>query len=140
MIAIWLFYQERLELSQKIVNHAIDGICITDVNGIIQNVNPAFSRITGYGLKEVIGKTPSVLQSGEHTNEFYQTMWKSLLTNGYWEGFIWNKRKNNEIYKEWLTITAIKDDSGDAKNYVGMFYEVKERFNEKHIYTRNPHV
>ncbi|WP_342043669.1 MFS transporter [Bacillus sp. OTU2372] len=140
VIAIWLYYQERLELSQKIVNHAIDGICITDVNGIIQNVNPAFSRITGYSLKEVIGKTPSVLQSGEHTNEFYQAMWKSLLTNGYWEGFIWNKRKNNDIYKEWLTITAIKDDSGDVKNYVGMFYEVKEQFNEKHIYTRNPHV
>ncbi|MEH7416618.1 MFS transporter [Neobacillus drentensis] len=138
VIVIWLFYQEKFELSQKIVNHAIDGICITDVNGIIQNVNPAFSRITGYNLKEVIGKTPSVLQSGEHNNQFYEEMWKSLIKNGYWEGFIWNKRKNNEIFKEWLTINAIKDDAGDIKNYVGMFYEVREPSKENDNFIRNP--
>ncbi|ULT55234.1 MFS transporter [Neobacillus drentensis] len=140
VIVIWLFYQGKLDLSRKIVNHAIDGICITDMNGIIQNVNPAFSRITGYDLKEVIGKTPSVLQSGEHDNHFYQNMWKNLLTNGYWEGFIWNKRKNNEIFKEWLTITAIRDDVGEIQNYVGMFYEVKELSDGSKIYTRNPQL
>ncbi|WP_160721048.1 MFS transporter [Bacillus sp. USDA818B3_A] len=138
VIVIWLLYQDKLELSQKIVNHAIDGICITDANGIIQNVNPAFSKITGYRLEEVIGKTPSVLQSGEHDNDYYRTMWEDLLSKGYWEGFIWNKRKNNEVYKEWLTITAIKDDAGEVKNYVGMFYEPKDRSNENDEYTRNP--
>ncbi|MED4227646.1 MFS transporter [Neobacillus cucumis] len=138
VIVIWLFYQEKLEISRKIVNHAIDGICITDVNGSIQNVNPAFSRITGYELQEVIGKTPSVLQSGEHDNNFYKNMWASLLNNGYWEGFIWNKRKNNEIYKEWLTITAIKDDAGEVKNYVGIFYEVNEKDKKNNIFTGNP--
>ncbi|PLS02721.1 nitrate/nitrite transporter [Neobacillus cucumis] len=127
VIVIWLFYQDKLELSQKIVYHSIDGICITDANGIIQNVNPAFSRITGYKLEDVVGKTPSVLQSGEHNNDYYRSMWESLLTKGYWEGIIWNKRKNNEIYKEWLTITAIKDDAGSIKNYVAMFYEPKDR-------------
>ncbi|MEH7120212.1 MFS transporter, partial [Neobacillus vireti] len=127
VIVIWLYYAERLELSQKIVNYAIDGICITDINGIIQNVNPAFTRITGYALEDVIGKTPSVLQSGEHDNIYYKEMWENLHTKGYWEGFIWNKRKNNEIYKEWLTITAIKDDAGDTKNYLGMFYEANHR-------------
>ncbi|MEH7093256.1 nitrate/nitrite transporter [Neobacillus vireti] len=140
VIVIWLFYQGKLDLSRKIVNHAIDGICITDMNGTIQNVNPAFSRITGYELKEVIGKTPSVLQSGEHDINFYQTMWENLLTNGYWEGFIWNKRKNNEIFKEWLTITAIRDDAGEIQNYVGMFYEVKELSEDNQIYTRNPQL
>ncbi|WP_317851484.1 PAS domain-containing protein [Neobacillus bataviensis] len=110
-------------MSSKIVNHAVDGICVTDINGIIQKVNPAFTKITGYTQKEVIGKTPSVLQSGEHDNEFYKNMWSELKTNGVWEGYIWNKRKNNEIYREWLSITAIKDDIGETKNYVGMFYE-----------------
>jgi len=140
VIVIWFYYHDKLDLSRKIVNHAIDGICITDVNGIIQNVNPAFSRITGYDLKEVIGKTLSVLQSGEHNNDFYRSMWENLLSMGYWEGFIWNKRKNNEIYKEWLTITAIKDDAGYIQNYVGMFYEVKELTEDNHIYTRNPQL
>ena len=127
VIVVWLYYQDKLDISAKIVNHALDGICVTDVNGIIQSVNPAFTKITGYSQAEVIGKTPSVLQSGEHDNEFYKKMWFSLKTDGVWEGYIWNKRKNNEIYREWLTITAIKDDAGETKNFVGMFYEDNEK-------------
>ncbi len=127
VIVVWLYYQERLDISSKIVNQAVDGICVTDVNGTILRVNPAFTRITGYTQEEVIGKTMSVLQSGEHGLEFYKKMWDSLISKGYWEGYIWNKRKNNEIYKEWLTITAIKDDSGETKNYVGMFNEEHDK-------------
>jgi len=127
VIVVWLYYQDRLNLSSKIVNHAIDGICITDVNGTIQRVNQAFMKITGYKQEEVVGKTPSVLQSGEHDNEFYRNMWENLTTNGYWEGYIWNRRKNNEIYQEWLTIQAIKNTAGETKNYVAMFYEEQER-------------
>jgi MFS transporter, NNP family, nitrate/nitrite transporter len=123
VIVVWLYYHDRLDLSDKIVNHAVDGICVTDTNGIIHRVNPAFTRITGYTQEEVVGKTPSVLQSGEHDNSFYNVMWESLISKGIWEGFIWNKRKNQEIYKEWLTISAIKDDAGDTKFYVGMFRE-----------------
>ncbi|WML40145.1 NarK/NasA family nitrate transporter [Neobacillus sp. OS1-2] len=130
VIVVWLYYQEKLDISAKIVNHAVDGICVTDINGIIQSINPAFTKITGYSKEEVIGKTPSVLQSGEHDNDFYKNMWASLKSNGIWEGYIWNKRKNNEIYKEWLTITAIKDDAGEIKNYVGMFYEENDRSKE----------
>ncbi len=126
ILVVWLYYQEKLELSAKIVNQAADGITVTDASGIIQSVNPAFTKITGYSSDEVIGKTPSVLQSGEHDNEFYKNMWDSLKSKGIWEGFIWNKRKNNEIYKEWLTITAIKNDTGETINYVGMFNEVDD--------------
>ncbi|CAH2714286.1 hypothetical protein BACCIP111895_01447 [Neobacillus rhizosphaerae] len=126
VIVVWLYYQDKLDISAKIVNHAVDGICVTDINGIIQSINPAFTKITGYSSEEVIGKTPSVLQSGEHGTDFYKNMWTNLKTNGFWEGYIWNKRKNNVIYKEWLTITAIKDDAGETKNYVGMFNEEKE--------------
>jgi MFS transporter, NNP family, nitrate/nitrite transporter len=126
ILVIWLYYQEKLELSAKIVNQTADGITVTDASGIIQSVNPAFTKITGYSSDEVIGKTPSVLQSGEHDIEFYKNMWNSLKKNGIWEGYIWNKRKNNEIYKEWLTITAIKDDTGETTNYVGMFNEIDD--------------
>lgn len=126
ILVVWLFYQEKLEISAKIVKYASDGITVTDSNGIIQSINPAFTRISGYTPEEVIGKTPSVLQSGEHNNEFYKDMWNSLLTKGHWEGFIWNKRKSGEIYKEWLSITAIKDELGETKNYIGMFNEILE--------------
>lgn len=125
VLVVWLYYQDKLEISSKIVDHAAEGIILTDRYGIILKVNPAFSKITGYSQEEVIGKSPSVLQSGEHNNNFYKKMWDQLLSEGYWEGEIWNKRKNNEIYKEWLTITAIKDDAGETKNYVGMFKEEK---------------
>jgi NNP family nitrate/nitrite transporter-like MFS transporter len=123
VIVVWLYYQDKLDISSKVVDYAAEGICVTDINGIIQKVNPAFTKITGYTQEEVIGKTPSILQSGEHNHEFYKNMWADLIKHGFWEGYIWNKRKNNEIYKEWLTITAIKDDSGDTKQYVGMFRE-----------------
>jgi MFS transporter, NNP family, nitrate/nitrite transporter len=124
ILVVWLFYQEKLDISAKIVKYASDGITVTDANGTIQSVNPAFTSITGYAPDEVIGKTPSVLQSGEHNNEFYKNMWNRLVTDGHWEGFIWNRRKNGEIYKEWLSITAIKDDLGETKNYIGMFNEI----------------
>ncbi|MFL6559474.1 MAG: MFS transporter, partial [Bacillus sp. (in: firmicutes)] len=68
ILVVWLYYQDKLEISSKIVNHAVDGICVTDINGVIQSVNQAFTKITGYSQAEVIGKTPSVLQSGEHDN------------------------------------------------------------------------
>ncbi|MCM3568900.1 nitrate/nitrite transporter [Neobacillus mesonae] len=121
VLVVWLYYLDKLEISSKIVNHAPEGIMLTDPNGIIQKINPAFTKITGYSEEDVIGKTPSVLQSGEHDNKFYEEMWARLKKEGFWEGTIWNKQKNNEIYKEWLTITAIKDDAGETKSYVGMF-------------------
>ncbi|SDL88480.1 MFS transporter [Bacillus sp. OK048] len=130
VLVIWLYYQEKLEISSKIVQHATDGITVTDKNGIIQSVNPAFTKITGYTMEEVIGKTPSVLQSGEHDNAFYKKMWDRLLSAGFWEGFIWNKRKNQEIYREWLTITAIRDGNGDTTHYVAMFHEVEDENNK----------
>lgn len=126
VLVVWLYYQEKLDISSKIINHTNEGICVTDVNGIIQKVNPAFTKITGYKQNEVIGKTPSVLQSGEHDQKFYEQMWNQLTRNGLWQGPIWNKRKSQEIYQEWLSITAIKDDAGQTKNYVGMFQEINK--------------
>jgi MFS transporter, NNP family, nitrate/nitrite transporter len=126
ILVIWLFYQGKLEISSKIIDNADEGIVVTDINGIIQRINPAFTKITGFDKEEVSGKTLSVLQSGEHDQNFYKAMWDSLKAKDFWEGHIWNKRKNNEVYLQWLTVSALKDDTGDTKNYVGRFNEVDQ--------------
>ncbi|RHW42203.1 nitrate/nitrite transporter [Neobacillus notoginsengisoli] len=124
ILSAWTYYHERKSISEQIILHSNEGITVTDTEGIILKVNPAFTRITGYTLEEVIGKTPSVLQSGEHDNEFYRKMWFDLKVKDCWEGLIWNKRKNGEIYQEYLTIKAIKDDAGETKNFIGVFREI----------------
>ncbi|CEG27464.1 MFS transporter [Bacillus sp. B-jedd] len=123
ILSVWTYYNEKKSISEQIIHHHDDGITVTDADGIILKVNPAFTRITGYSMAEVKGKTPSVLQSGEHDNDFYRRMWFSLKTDGKWEGLIWNKRKNGEIYQEHLTIKAVKDAMGETKNYIGIFRE-----------------
>ncbi|NTV96627.1 MAG: EAL domain-containing protein [Thiobacillus sp.] len=100
---------------------------ITDADQIIQRVNRAFTRVTGYSAEEVIGKTPALLSSGRQDAAFYRAMWSSLAETGQWQGEIWNRRKGGEIYPEWLTITAVFDDGGRITNYVGMFQDITDR-------------
>src|SRR5699024_3475479 len=104
----------------------VEGILVANKHGIIENVNPAFTRITGYSKEEAHGNKPSFLQSGKHDKKFYQQMWKSIDNNGYWEGKIWNKRKNGELYPQWLTISSIKDNVGKVKYYVGIFNDISK--------------
>lgn len=87
-------------------------------------VNPAFSRITGYAADEVIGRNPSILNSGRQDPGFYDTMWRELLATGRWEGEIWNRRKNGELYAEWLAISTVRDDRGSAEYFVGIFSDI----------------
>ena len=87
---------------------------ITDEIGNLIRVNEAFTRITGYTPDEVIGKNPRILTSGRQDAAFYEAMWASINCKGAWEGEIWNRRKNGEIYPEHLTITAVKDAHGIA--------------------------
>lgn len=88
-----------------------ESMLITDANNIILRVNHAFTKMTGYSEAEVLGKNPRLLQSGRHDKTFYMALWQSLNEIGTWQGEIWNKRKNGEIYPEWITITAVKEDS-----------------------------
>jgi MFS transporter, NNP family, nitrate/nitrite transporter len=126
ILVVWLFYQDKLEISARIINGAKEGIVVTDVHGVIQRINPYFTKITGFKSEDVKGKTLSVLQSGEHDEDFYKNMWDTITTKDYWEGRIWNKRKNNEVYLQHLTVSALKDETGDTKNYVGRFNEVEQ--------------
>ncbi|CAK0781902.1 Diguanylate cyclase [Gammaproteobacteria bacterium] len=116
--------EQHLKLGSSIIHHAAQGIIITDTQLRIQMVNPAFTRLTGYATEEAIGKNPRFLQSKRHDTAFYQTLWKQLLENGDWQGEIWNRRKNGEVYAEWLSLSAIRDTHGNVTHYVGMFSDI----------------
>ncbi len=104
-----------------------EGMVITDAERKILRVNPAFTRITGYAFDEIVGKTPALLKSGRHDEAFYQTMWESITDKGSWQGEIWNRRKNGEVYPEWLTITAVRDDSRQITHYIGALTDITLR-------------
>lgn len=103
-----------------------EGVVITDAFGRILRVNNAFTRLTGYGSEEAIGKTPAILKSGRHDKAFYQRMWEVLKRDKSWQGEIWDKRKNGQIYPKWLTITAVADADGQINHYVGAFTDLSE--------------
>ena len=102
-------------------------ILITDVRGTILRVNDAFTKITGYMAAEVIGNNPRMLGSGHHGRAFYDGMWDQLAKEGHWEGEIWNRRKNGEVYPEWESITAVRDDWGKVAYYVAVFHDISEQ-------------
>jgi diguanylate cyclase (GGDEF)-like protein/PAS domain S-box-containing protein len=114
------------EIAKKVIENTNDGIIVTDSNGNILLANPAFEVVTGYSAEEVIGKNPKFLQSGLHNDEFYRKMWKEILTNGFWQGEIWNKRKDGELFAEWLTISSLKDSNGKITHYVAVFSDITE--------------
>ncbi len=115
-----------LNTFKEIFENIVEGIAITDVEGTIIRVNPAFEKITGYSAQEVEGNTPRILKSGKHLPEFYDEMWAMLKEKGFWSGKIWNRRKNGEIYPEWLTIGAVTDKSGNVSNYAAVFNDITE--------------
>ncbi|MCQ8104243.1 EAL domain-containing protein [Methylomonas sp. SURF-2] len=104
-----------------------EAIMITDAMANILRVNQAFEHITGFSAAEVIGRNPRILSSGRHDKSFYQAMWAQLLTAGTWEGEIWDRRKNGQIYPKWLTITALKDIRNQPTEYVAIFTDITER-------------
>lgn len=126
VLIIWMFYQDKLKLSSNILESTVEAILITDTHSIIRSVNPAFTAVTGYTAEEAIGQKPSILKSGKQGKPFYEEMWRSIRDNGYWQGEIWNRRKNGEIYLEWLSITAVKNDAGEVKCYAGMFSDISK--------------
>lgn len=119
--------EKELMVARKIYEDIEEAILYTDADSKILYVNPAFELATGYLQEEVKGKNPKVLQSGYHEVEFYRNLWKSVKENGYWKGEIWNKRKNGEIYPEWLMISAITNEYGEITNYVSIFTDITDR-------------
>ena len=117
----------RLLLANRIMESTSEGVLVTDENGIIISVNPAFSKITGYLSAEAIGQRPSLLKSDHHDQGFYRQLWSEVLTQGRWEGEIWNRRKNGEVYPEWLTINRIPALDGIPERFVAVFHDITEQ-------------
>lgn len=119
-------YQESLRQFEKVFEGSEQGIMVTDVRHVILSVNPAFTKMLGFTLDDVKGKTPKVLSSGLHDPGFYRSMWESVSHFGHWRGEIWNRRKNGEVFPEWLSITEVKNEAGEVSHYVGTFSDISD--------------
>lgn len=119
--------EEKLLLASKVFENTIEAIYITNTRGVILSVNKAFLRITGYSEEEAIGNKTSILRSGRHANHFYKGLWNALKESGTWQGEIWNRRKNGELYPALLNISSIRDSGGNISHFIGVMHDITER-------------
>ena len=117
---------EQLDLSSRVFSDTHEGIIITDANKRIIDVNPACCDITGYSRDELLGKDPSVLSSGKEGPDFYAHLWFEVNEHNHWQGELWNRKKNGELYAELLTISALLDENGKTINYLGVFSDITD--------------
>jgi diguanylate cyclase (GGDEF)-like protein/PAS domain S-box-containing protein len=129
--------EASLSLAAMVYRNSSEAMVVSDASGNIIDCNRAFSAITGYTADEVLGKNPRIWSSGRHDKAFFKEMWGSLAATGMWQGEIWNKRKNGEIYPEWLTLNAIQGEHGEPMRYVALFSDLTEkRRSEELIWTQ----
>ncbi len=105
----------------------LQGVIVANARGVIQRVNDAFTRMSGYSAAEVIGKTPRMLRSGHHDESFYVAMRESLARTGRWQGEIWDRHKSGELFPKWMTITAVRNAAGAATHFVATYIDITER-------------
>ncbi len=117
----------HLKLARKALETVTEGILITDANGVIIEVNPAFTEITGFDRSEAIGQKPNIGKSGRHDDSFYREMWGELTRKGRWTGEVWDKRANGEEYPKSLSIACMRDGKGGITNYVGIFQDITKQ-------------
>ena len=125
--------REALQLASLVYENSSEAILITDTDSVIIAHNPAFTELTGYTLNEVIGKKPNMFKSDRQNEDFYRAMWKAINTTGYWQGEIWNKRKNGEIYPQWLTINTIYNPDGSVYRRVALFSDISQKKQSEQI-------
>jgi PAS domain S-box-containing protein len=113
-----------LSFIAKAMKRTEEGLILTDGEGNIQGVNQTFCIVTGYSPPEVLGRNPRILKSGLHNTGFYRQMRESLKKDGQWSGEIWNRRKNGEVYLQWLSVSALVNENHETVNYAGVFIEI----------------
>jgi len=118
--------EEQLRIA-AVAFESKEAMVVTDANGVILRVNQAFTESTGYTADEAVGQTPKLLQSGRHSEDFYREMWETVNRTGKWQGEVWDKRKNGEVYPKWLTISAVMGADATVSNYVGTHNDITER-------------
>ncbi|MBY4677532.1 EAL domain-containing protein [Marinobacterium arenosum] len=119
--------EQSLYMAHALIDASMDGIMVTDEQGLIQSINPAFTILTGYSEAEALGQSASLISSGKHDGAFYERMWNSIHSTGTWQGEIWNRRKNGEVFPEWLTITRIREPHTGRILFAGIFSDITER-------------
>lgn len=127
--------EEDRQLTALFYLHCSEAMMVTDLEATILSVNPAFTRITGYDADDVLGRNARMLGSGRHEPAFFETMWQTLLDRGQWQGEIWNRRKNGELYVEQLSIDTIFDKNGQPLRRIGLFFDITQRkLDEEHLW------
>lgn len=117
---------EDMQFAEVVFNNTDSGIMVTDAEGRIVRVNPAFTAITGYPRDEVIGQTPALLRSDSHDPGFYEEMWRTLQADGHWEGEVWNRHRDGKVYAQSLRINAVSV-AGQPLYFVAVFSDITEK-------------
>jgi len=119
--------EEEMQLASLVYQNSSEGMMVTDASGAILTTNPAFTAMTGYTLDEVVGKNPSILNSGRQDESFYRAMWREINATGHWQGEIWDRRKNGEVYAEWLSINTSYHEDGSVYRRIALFSDITEK-------------
>jgi PAS domain S-box-containing protein len=119
--------EDNRRLAGTIFDASAEAIMVCDSQSRIIAVNPAFTQIAGFSPAEIMGRNPRVMASGRQNREFYAKMWADLQQNGRWQGELWNRRKNGEVYPLWLSISQVRSDDGEIVKYVGIFTDITRR-------------
>jgi len=117
----------KSRLAFEAISHSGEGILVTDAEHRVISANPAFETVTGYSAEEVVGEPPAIFSSSRQKEGFFDEVRQSLESAGHWQGEVWNRRKNGEVYPEWLGISAVRETDGRAKYYVYIFSDMTER-------------
>ncbi len=119
--------EEKLRETATVFEVSSDAILITDTQGVIRRVNPAFTEMTGYTAAEAVNSTPRLLKSGRHGADFFESFWASLQQNGHWEGEVFNRNKDGSVYPRWEIVSALKEDDGKVAGYLAQYSDVARR-------------
>lgn len=128
--------EESKRLAALVYESSSEAMVVTDDQHLIITVNPAFTEITGYAEHEVLGKTHTILKSGRQDDSFYEEMWQAINSTGKWQGEIWNRRKNGEVYPQWLTINTIYHPDGAVKHRISMFTDISQKKQSEEVIWR----
>lgn len=131
---------EHMRIATKVLENAVEGVIVTDDKGVIRNVNPAFTRITGHEPLEVIGNPMKSLRGGHEDRELHDLLWESLMKDGIWRGEVWNRKKSGEAYPQWETIIVIRNRAGEITNFISIFHDLTEiRASQKELHFKTYH-
>lgn len=130
---------EKIRLTASVFDTVSEATMITNEDNKLISVNPAFTDITGYREDEVIGKNPSILSSGQQSKEFYEEMWSELIKQGSWKGEVVNRRKNGELFNEWLSLTVLRNDENQIIRHIAVFSDISEAKEAQKLIEKQAH-